>query len=39
MIDLYLNPKWEFNGGFLFGLTPNSNQQIAKLLIGRRVGK
>lgn len=39
MIDLYLSPKWEFNGGFLFGLTPNSNQQIVKLLIGRRVGK
>ena len=39
MIDLYLSPKWEFNGGFLFGLTPNSNQQILKILIGRRVGK
>ena len=39
MIDLYLSPKWEFNGGFLFGLTPGSNRQIVKLLIGRRVGK
>jgi hypothetical protein len=39
MIDLYLSPKWEFNGGFLFGLTPNSNQQILKILIGRRAGK
>ena len=39
MIDLYLSPKWEFNAGFLFGLTPNSNQQIIKILIGRRVGK
>ena len=39
MIDLYLSPRWEFNGGFLFGLTPNSNQQIVKILIGRRVGK
>lgn len=38
MIDLYLSPKWEFNGGFLFGLTPNSNHQILKILIGRRVG-
>ncbi|MBO9684625.1 MAG: hypothetical protein J7502_18495 [Flavisolibacter sp.] len=38
MIDLYFNPKWEFNGGFLFGLTPNSNQQVLKILIGRRVG-
>jgi hypothetical protein len=39
MVDLYLSQKWEFNGGFLFGLTPNSNQQILKVLIGRRVGK
>jgi len=39
MIDLYLNPRWEFNAGFLFGLTPKSNQQILKILIGRRVGK
>jgi len=39
MIDLYLSPKWEFNGGFLFGLTPASNQQIVKLVIGHRVGK
>jgi hypothetical protein len=39
VIDLYLNAKWEVNGGFLFGLTPTSNQQVVKLLIGRRVGK
>jgi hypothetical protein len=39
MIDLYLSPQWEFNGGFLFGLTPNSNQQILKFVIGRRIGK
>jgi hypothetical protein len=39
VIDLYLSPKWEFNGGFLFGLTPNSNQQIIKILVGHRVGK
>lgn len=39
MIDLYLSEKWEFNGGFLFGLTPNSNQQILKIIIGRRTGK
>jgi hypothetical protein len=38
MIDLYLDPKWEFNAGFLFGLTPSSNQQIVKLLLGRRIG-
>jgi hypothetical protein len=38
MIDLYLHPKWELNGGFLFGLTENSNQRILKLLLGRRIG-
>jgi hypothetical protein len=39
MIDLYLSPVWEFNGGYLFGLTPDSNHGIFKLLIGRRFGK
>lgn len=39
MIDLYLSSQWECNAGFLFGLTPGSNQQIAKLIIGRRIGK
>lgn len=39
MIDLYLHPMWEVNGGFLFGLTKNSNQQIFKILLGRRIGK
>ena len=38
MIDLYIDPKWEFNGGYLFGLTPASNQRIVKLLLGRRIG-
>ena len=38
MLDLYIDPKWEFNAGFLFGLTPASNQEILKLLIGRRIG-
>jgi len=37
MIDLYLHPMWEVNGGLLFGLTKNSNQQVFKLLIGRRI--
>ena len=32
MIDLYIHPKWEINGGFLFGLTKNSNQSILKIL-------
>lgn len=39
MIDLYLHPKWEVNGGILFGLTDGSNQRIVKLLLGRRRGK
>lgn len=39
MIDLYVHPKWEINGGFLFGLTANSNQRILKILLGRRIGK
>ena len=39
MIDLYVDPMWEVNGGFLFGLTENSNQRILKILLGRRIGK
>jgi hypothetical protein len=39
MIDLYIHPMWEIQGGFLFGLTENSNQRILKLLLGRRRGK
>lgn len=39
IIDLYVHPMWEIQGGFLFGLTKNSNQRIFKLLLGRRIGK
>ncbi|HEU4470674.1 MAG TPA: hypothetical protein VFR58_06310 [Flavisolibacter sp.] len=39
IIDLYFHPKWEVNGGMLFGLTDGSNQRIVKLLLGRRIGK
>ena len=39
MIDLYVHPKWELNGGVLFGLTEGSNQRIIKLVLGRRRGK
>ncbi len=39
IIDVYTDPKWEVQGGFLFGLTPGSNQQVFKLLLGRRFGK
>ncbi|MBD0374353.1 MAG: hypothetical protein ICV51_01820 [Flavisolibacter sp.] len=37
--DLYVDPKWEINTGFLFGLTDYSNHRIVKLLLGRRVGR
>jgi len=37
MVDLYFDPRWEFNAGMLFGLTEGSNQQILKILIGRRI--
>jgi hypothetical protein len=36
MFDLLAFPEWELQTGFLFGLTPNSNQSIFKLLVGRR---
>jgi hypothetical protein len=39
MVDLYIDPKWEINAGYLFGLTKNSNQSILKILLGRRIGK
>ena len=39
ILDLYIHPMWEVQTGFLFGLTENSNQQIFKLLLGRRIGK
>ncbi len=39
MFNLLSSSEWELETGFLFGLTPNSNQQIFKLLIGRRFGK
>lgn len=39
VIDLYTSEKWECNGGFLFGLTPNSTRQVLKIIIGRRVGR
>lgn len=39
MFDLFTSPDWELNTGFLFGLTPGSNQTIFKILVGRRFGK
>lgn len=39
MIDLYVHPLWEINGGFLFGVTEYSNQRILKILLGRRIAR
>lgn len=39
MFDLYSSPQWELQTGLLFGLTPGSNHQIFKLILGRRFGK
>jgi hypothetical protein len=39
VIDLYIHPMWEVQGGFLFGITENSNQKVFKLLLGRRIRK
>jgi hypothetical protein len=36
MFDLLAYPEWELQTGFLFGLTPDSNQSIFKVLVGRR---
>ncbi len=37
--DLYVNPKWEFNFGPGWGLTPATDKFIFKSYIGRRIGK
>lgn len=37
VIDLYIHTMWEVQGGFLFGITKNSNQKIFKLLLGKRI--
>ncbi|HXS54540.1 MAG TPA: hypothetical protein VN726_00370 [Hanamia sp.] len=39
MFNLLASSQWELETGLLFGLTPNSNQTIFKLLIGKRFGK
>ncbi len=36
MFDLLAYPDWELQTGLLFGLTPNSNQTVFKLLVGKR---
>lgn len=39
VFDLYSSPNWELQTGILFGLTPGSNQQVFKLIAGRRFKK
>lgn len=39
VFDLLTDPDMELNIGFLFGLTDNSNQEILKVIVGRRFGR
>jgi hypothetical protein len=36
VIDLDLGPKWEFNFGLGFGLTPSTDRLIVKMILGYR---
>jgi hypothetical protein len=36
VIDLDLGPKWEFNAGIGFGLTPSTDRLIIKMILGYR---
>src|SRR5712691_7427843 len=36
VIDLDLGPKWEFNAGVGFGLTPSTDRLIIKMILGYR---
>jgi len=36
VVDLDLGPKWEFNAGVGFGLTPSTDQLIIKMILGYR---
>ncbi len=36
VIDLALGPKWEFNFGVGFGLTPSTDRLIVKMILGYR---
>jgi hypothetical protein len=35
--DLHSSPVWEVNAGVGFGITPSTNQLMAKVLLGRRL--
>ena len=36
VIDLDLGPRWEFNAGIGFGLTPSTDRLIIKVILGYR---
>jgi len=36
VIDLDLGPRWEFNAGIGFGLTPSTDRLIVKMILGYR---
>jgi hypothetical protein len=38
VIDMNLGPKWEFNAGVGFGLTPATDSLIFKMILGYRFG-
>jgi hypothetical protein len=38
-VDLDLGPGWEFNAGVGFGLTPGTDRLLAKVILGRRLGR
>lgn len=38
VIDLNLGPRWEFNAGIGFGLTPSTDSYVLKLILGYRFG-
>jgi hypothetical protein len=36
VLDLDLGPRWEFNAGVGFGLTPSTDRLIVKIMLGYR---
>jgi hypothetical protein len=37
-VDADFDPRWEFNAGYVFGLTPSIDRSIFKVIVGRRFG-
>jgi hypothetical protein len=37
-VDADFDPRWEFNAGYGFGLTPGIDRSIFKVILGRRFG-